>query len=260
MRNKILVLLTTVLLLLLLLPAATFADEGTYAVQVIDDADLLTDAEEAQLYAQLLPLSSYANMGVLTSEEFNSDTASFARSEYLRIFGETDGTLFVIDMFNRRIQIFSGGAMYRTISTAKANEITDNIYTYASDGDYYRTVSKAFEQIAIVLEGGHIVTPMKYATNAAFAIGLALIINFIIITVQRKKSKAANSLTNALAGASSKNKSSAVKSVHAVMTHQSKTKHVESSGSGARGGFGGGGGFSGGGGGGFSGGGGGHSF
>ena len=230
-----------------------------YHVAIEDNAGLLSESQEQELLKQLEELTGYGNMGIATNEEYNSDASVLARSKYIDLFGETNGTIFLIDMYNRRIQIFSGGTMYRTITTAKANEITDNIYTYATAGDYYRAASKAFEQIKIVLEGGRIVTPMKYATNAAFAIGLALLVNFIIITSQRKKSKAANSLTSALVHDKNKKKSSVVRGVSAVMTSQKKSKHVESSGGGGFSG-GGGGGFSGGGGGGFSGGGGGHSF
>ena len=151
-------------------------------------------------------------------------------------------------MYNRRIEIFSDGAIYKTITRTRANEITDNIYQYATQGDYYMAAKKTFEQMEIILEGGRIATPMKYATNAAFAIGIVLIINFIIITAQRKK-KNVTTLTNALAYEGGRGRISAVQSVNAVMTSQKKTLHVESSGGSSGGGFSsGGGGFSGGGG------------
>ncbi len=249
---------------LLLLPVSAFAGEyqdqenGSRAV-VEDSANLFTDGEEAKLLDQLKELLSYGNMGIVTNEEFNSDAAAFARTRYLEIFGETNGTIFLIDMYNRRIQIFSGGSLYRTIPEAKANEITDNVYTYASSGNYYQTASKAFEQIKICLEGGVVVAPMRLATNAAFAIGIVLLINFIIITSQRKK-KAATTLTNALVHSRNVPSGTVVKNVRTVLRKQSRKKHVESSGGGFIGGGGGGGFSGGGGGGGFSGGGGGHSF
>ncbi len=228
-----------------------------YHVAIEDNARLLSTTQEQNLLVQLEELTRYGNMGIATNEEYNSDAATLARSKYIELFGETNGTLFLIDMYNRRIQIFSGGSMYRTITTAKANEITDNIYTYATNGDYYAAASNAFKQIKIVLEGGRIVTPMRYATNAAFAVGLALLINFIIITSQRKKSKASNSLTSALIHDKRAQGNSVVRGISTIMTNQKRTRHVESSGGGGGGGFSGGGG---GGGGGFSGGGGGHSF
>lgn len=291
MKNKILVFLAVMLLSVLLVPVAAFADdyedflkEGTvgeygpedseepaasyggtvsassdngFTAVVQDDAGLFTEQERAQLLEQLKGLLEYGNMGIVTSEEPNSDSAQFSRQKYLELFGETDGLVFLIDMYNRRIQIFSGEQVYKVISMAKANEITDNIYTYATRGDYYKTASEAFDLIQIVLEGGRISTPMRYATNAALAVGLVLLINFIIVYTQRRKKAAANAPTNAIEYNVRNRQTSVVRGVRTIMTKQTKTRHTESSGGG--GGFSGGG-FSGGGGGGFSGGGGGHSF
>ena len=267
MRKRIAILLSVIAILVLALPVSVFAqtltaedaEHGTKAV-VQDDAGLYSEEECEMLLDQIKELLPYGNIGIETSEEYNSDVSAYSRSEYIDMFGETKGTLFLIDMYNRRIQFFSGAEMFQTLNTTRTNEITDNIYTYASDGDYYAATSRAFEQVKIVLEGGRIVTPMRYATNAALAIGIVLLVNFIIIMVQRKQSVNANKLTNALAYAGKTQNTSVVKNVRSVMTRQSKTRHTSSSGGG--GGFsGGGGGFSGGGGGGgFSGGGGGHSF
>lgn len=232
--------------------------ENGYEAVVEDNADLFTEAEEAKLLSQLKKLTKYGNMGILTNTSSNSDAASYARSQYISMFGETNGALFLIDMYNRRLQIFSGKDVFKTLSTAKANEITDLVYTYASDGDYYKTAEETFRLIGISLDGGRVVAPMRYATNALFALGLVLIINFIIIMIQRKRSTKMNVMMNALVYDSKAARSSAVQSVRTVMTKQSKRRHVESSG--GSGFSGGGGGFSGGGGGGFSGGGGGHSF
>ena len=271
MKAKFLAVFSAILIILLLVPAAAFADEanagtvqatGDSGFQAIieDNAGLFTETQRETLLQQLKPLLQYGNMGIATNTEWNSDAAELARSKYLELFGETDGTIFLIDMYNRRIQIFSGQALYRMISRAKANEITDNVYTYASEGDYYKTAQKAFEQIQIVLEGGRIVTPMRYATNAALAIGLVLLINFIIVYIQRKKSTSAKALTNALVYETRNRQTSVVHGVRSVMTKQSKTRHVSSSSGGGISGGGGGGFSGGGGGGGFSGGGGGHSF
>ena len=262
MRNKIISLISTItlalLLALLFVPATALADED-YRVIIEDEADLFTDAQEADLKKQLEGILPYGSAAIVTNEAYNYDAAELAEERFREYFRDDSATLLLIDMYNRRIQIFSDGAIYRTVTRAKANEITDNIYTYATDGDYYMAAKKTFEQIETVLSGGRITTPMKYATNAAFAVGIVLLINFIIITAQRKK-KNVTTLTNALAYEGGRGNISAVQSVNAVMTSQKKSRHIESSGGSSGGG---GGGFSGGGGGGggfSSGGGGGHSF
>lgn len=238
-------------------------EETGYKIVISDEADLLTQDEEMQLYEQMQPISQYGNVAFVSNNDRNYDAAEYAKEWYLDNFGKTDGIVFLIDMYNRRIQIFSGQAVYRQISEVRANEITDNIYTYATAGDYYKCAAAAFEQILTILEGGRIVTPMKYASNAAFAIGIVLLINFIIIYNQRKKSRDNLALRSADLDTDKTARSGAVKDVKAIMTKSTRTRHVEVS-SGGGGGFsggGGGGGFSGGGGGGgFSGGGGGHGF
>ena len=264
MRNKIISLLSAMMLALLmallLVPVTALADEDSgYRIIIEDEADLFTDAQEADLKEQLKGILPYGSAAIVTNDEYNSDAAALAEKRFREFFRDDSATLLMIDMYNRRIQIFSDGAIYRTVTRAKANEITDNIYTYATDGDYYMAAKKAFEQIETILAGGHITTPMKYLTNAAFAVGIVLLINFIIITAQRKK-KNVTTLTNALAYEGGRGNISAVQSVNAVMTSQKKSRHIESSGGSSGGG---GGGFSGGGGGGggfSSGGGGGHSF
>ena len=262
MRNKIISLLSTMtlalLLALLLVPATAWADED-YRVIIEDEADLFTDAQEADLKKQLEGILPYGSAAIVTNEAYNYDAAELAEERFREFFRDDSATLLMIDMYNRRIEIFSDGAIYKTISPTRANEITDNIYTYATNGDYYMAAKKTFEQIETILSGGRITTPMKYATNAAFAVGIVLLINFIIITAQRKK-KDVTTLTNALAYEGGRGNISAVQSVNAVMTSQKKSRHIESSGGSSGGG---GGGFSGGGGGGggfSSGGGGGHSF
>ena len=103
--------------------------------------------------------------------------------------------------------------------------------------------------------------PFRYVTNAFLALCLALLGNFALMSLQRRKKVAPENALKvpvAVNAASSVAKAGVVAAVALTMLNQRKTKHVESSGgSGGRSG----GGFSGGGGGGgFSGGGGGHRF
>lgn len=109
-----------------------------------------------------------------------SSTASYADDFYHDSFGQTSGTLFLIDMDNREIYIFSDGAIYRTVTSSYANTITDNVYRYASREDYYSCASKAFEQIQALLAGQRIARPMKYISNALLALILAALVNYFL--------------------------------------------------------------------------------
>ncbi|MCQ2081174.1 MAG: TPM domain-containing protein [Lachnospiraceae bacterium] len=169
-------------------------EESGYWVVVDDEADLLIDSEEEELYEIMMPISSYGNVSFVTiSENYYSDTASFGRSYTEENFGRyASSVIFTIDMDNRRIEITSRGDCENKITTSIENIITDNIYTYASKGDYFTTAKRAFEQIYDVLEGNRIAQPMKYIGNAGLSILLGLLITYFIARAVSSTAKASN--------------------------------------------------------------------
>ena len=149
--------------------------------------------------------------------------------------------------------------MYKYITKAQANAITDNSYKHASRGDFYKCANEIYAQEYQILKGGRVAQPMKHISNMLVAITLGILVNYIIVVIQRRKiTESASKVFSATTA------SSLVATVNYTdKIKEKRTRVYESSGgSGGGGGFsgGGGGGFSGGGGGGFSGGGGGHSF
>ena len=230
-------------------PAYVNPDTG-YQTVIEDDAELLSEEEEAALQELLEEITAYGNAAFKTIDSNYMSTENYARSYYKDMFGTASGTLFLIDMDNRIIWIHSDGAVYKVITTAYANTITDNVYRYASDEEYFVCAQKAFEQMLSLLQGQKIAQPMKYISNGLLAIILALLLNYGVVCV--------------FAGAKKPGKKKMMENVPiqfsytkplAVFTHQTRTYNPVSSSSG-----GGGGGSSGGGGGGRSGGGGGHRF
>ncbi len=228
---------------------AVYADsKGTVIIQ--DNEGLLSSQEEVLLEKDMLPISKYGGVAFISVRQFDMDTGKYAENEYRKLFGRDSGTLFLIDMGERNIWIFSDGAIYKTVTKAYANTITDNVYRYASRGEYYKCASEAFREISILLEGGKISQPMKHICNVIIALILAFLSNFIYLLIQRHKP--AVSLKDAIAPMTSV---VGVSVIARNLINTRRSRHVESSGGG--GGSSGGGG---GGGGGSSGGGGGHSF
>ncbi len=191
------------LLLVLGFPMTVFATENTdtssqkiatnevtgYEIYLDDWAQLLTPSEEQNLCKDMEPISTYGNVAFV-SIEYNPyySVEEYAKNYGYSHFGNESYTIFVIDMDYRKICVYSDGDIYNTITTAYARTITDNIYTYASDGDYYTCAYHAFEQINTLLEGRTIAQPMKYISNALLSIVLALLINyFIVMTVSRSR-------------------------------------------------------------------------
>ena len=245
------VLLSILLMFVLITPIFAATD---YTVVIDDREDLLTEEEEASLRVKMENITKWGNAAFITCFNYSRETSAYAKEVYRSLFGTSSGTLFMIDMGQRNIWIFSDGAVYRIVTKAYANTITDNVYRLASQEKYYECAYDAFDQIETLLIGGRISQPMKYISNALIAIILALVINFFVLRIQRREpdnqydyDSVYKPMTSMLA----------VSVIAKEVLSSKRSRHVESSGGG---GFSGGGGGGSGGGGFSSGGGGGHSF
>lgn len=215
-----------------------------YRLILEDDAGLLTSEESIALRWKMEPITQYGNVAFKTVRENASSAAAFAESYYHGKFGTASGTLFLIDMDNRKIWIFSDGAVYKIIHENYAETITDNVYRHASKGQYYLCASQAYDEIYTLLRGGRISQPMKYISNLLLALILALFANFLLASHMSKlRAPSDNEILD----------NATLKFSHtppeAFFKHQTR-RHAPRGGSGS--GHGGGGGVSGGGGGGHS--------
>ena len=239
----------SVVLVMSFFPQYSYA-RNDFRTVIEDNEDLISAEEEILLEAKMEEITQFGNAAFITVEQYSYETGTYAKNEYRRLFGTESGIVFVIDMGKRNIWIFSDGAIYRTITKPYANTITDNVYRYASRGEYFSCAYEAFDEVVTLLKGGRISQPMKYISNVLISMVLAVLINFILLVIERKEKKAEpvsalKAMTSAVG----------VTAVAKQLTRTKRSLHVESSGGG--GGSSGGGG---GGGGGSSGGGGGHSF
>ena len=225
--------------------------ETGYSVIIEDDASLLSNDEKIQLAETMKDITPYGDVAFKSIDYNPYSTETYIERYYNSIFGTGSGTVFLIDMDNRNIWIYSDGSIYSTITTAYANVITDNVYTYASDKDYFTCANKAFIQEAALLHGRRISQPMKYISNALLAIAIAILINYFIVRQTSRVRKASdNEIVNGVFA------NNAFNNVSVNFIRQTRTYSPRSSSSsGSSGGHSGGGG-----GGGHSGGGGGHSF
>ncbi len=225
-----------------------------YQALIEDDAGLLNQEQREALLQVMEEITAYGNVAFVSVNENSGTTDDFARGYYRSRFGTDSGTIFVIDMDNRNIWIHSNGGIYGVITSAYADTVTDNVYRYAMDADYYGCAREAFLQIHALLKGQRIAQPMKYISNALLAVILAMLANFgLAVGVTRLHKPGEKAL---LANIHRKFHYSNLK---ASYTHKTKVYDPVSQG-GTGGGGRGGGGRGGGGGGGRSGGGGGHGF
>ncbi len=214
-----------------------------YRVVIYDGADLLSSSEMKQLAEEMAGITNYGHVCLLTTDDNKyNDVQYYAEEVYDDLFGYDSGTMFVIDMDTRYLWIQSDGDVLKVITRSYSEDITDNVYKYASNGNYYACASKVFEQETKLLSGQKIARPMRYISNALFALLLSFLINFLYVS---RVSKIQNtSGEEMLSGA---HKSLRYTPPAVIKTGETKTYSPQSSGSsggggGSRGGHSGGGG------------------
>lgn len=208
--------------------------ETGYEVYIEDDAGLLSEDEISSVVKSMEPVTTYGNV-VLKSVSTNStSTRAYAERYYESLFGSESGTLLLIDMDNRYLYIHNTGAISRLVTSRQCDVITDNIYTYASDGDYAGCAIAAYQQLLRLSEGGRIAQPMKYICNLLLALILALLINYAVVRAFSASRKPSTS--QLLSGVYTHY---SLRNPHAVFSHQTKIYSPRTS-SGGHGGGGGG--------------------
>ena len=210
-------------------PYAYNEDTG-YEIYIDDWADLLTPSEEDELMNMMGSITTYGNAAFVSIDvNPESSVIDYAENYGYAHFENDSYTLFIIDMDYREIYIYSDGELYNTITTAYANTITDNVYSYASDEDYFTCAYEAFFQMTTLLDGGSIAQPMKYISNALLSIVLALLINYFIVMFVSRSAKASD--TELLRGINKK-----VTIIEPTKTFLHQTKQYSPQSSGSRGG------------------------
>ena len=229
----------------------TNPDTG-YIALVEDNAGLLSQEEIDSVMEKMKSVTEYAGAAFITiSENPKSSATAYAEQRNYDLFHNSNGVLFLIDMQNRELMISTDGNAKNTITSTKAETITDNTYLYASKGNYAGCAEEVFTEVYQLLNGERIAEPMKYICNALLALILGLLICFEIASSKSGTNKSDKELLTAAAV------TFAAGAVTTELLNSSKTYSPINTGGGNGGGFSGGGHSSGGG---FSGSSGGHKF
>ena len=231
-----------------------FAPTDPAKVFIMDDANLLTDVQAYKLAKAMEPITSFMPVAFITTKTAHKgSTEEYTRSTLFPQTFTRSGILFVIDMYSRQLFIYTSDDNTK-MSVQKCENITDNVYRYASKEQYYKCADETFEEIYKLMSGLAIPKPMKHTSNLliALAVGLLSMFSGISKFVTVKKPKDVYKIDDNV------RKKVALSNEKVVLTHEYTIHHDTSDSSGGfSGGFGGGGGVCGGGGGGF---GGGHGF
>lgn len=130
--------------------AASEAYPGVY-----DDAELLSDEEEAELSSKIQEIEaekSYHVLVVTTEDTLGKETAAYADDFFEEHNGDGvtgSGILFLIDMQNRQIYIStSGEAVIRAYTDKKIDKMLDRIFEKVADGNYYKACDVFLEDVS----------------------------------------------------------------------------------------------------------------
>lgn len=166
--------------------------ETQYYWFVDDEAGLYTYEDAQALMDVLQPLTENGNAGIVTIDyNYKGNCEAYAENFIWENFGRTENTIvFLIDMDTRNLVVSSEGKYFNSVSTSVFDTITDNVYRYASDGDYLGCAKEAVSEIITVYAGGRIAQPMKYISNAILALILSLVITYFIARGTSSTSKA----------------------------------------------------------------------
>lgn len=160
-------------------------------IYIADDADILSDEDESEVLEYLETLNSNTKYVVATTSESSMDTTDEKLFDYYtsQYSNYDDGVAFIIDMDERVIWMSGYGKYQRSISSADATDITDNIYRYASKGDYKTCILKAFNQADTLTNKGFILRPMRIIVAFLLAIIIGFLFSFFMAMSERSKVK-----------------------------------------------------------------------
>ena len=123
------------------------ADAKKAASGIYDEANLLSEDEEASLMTQLEKYSSKysADIAIVTTNDAGGMSSQAYADAYAEKIGQSmsgdeyPGILFLIDMDNRQIYMATQGRAMNYYDDYRISKVLDNCYNHITDGDYKGT-------------------------------------------------------------------------------------------------------------------------
>lgn len=203
---KVFVLLLGIALSVLTIPQKAWAEvipEQALLPRLVDEADLLNSSEEAELLERLDEISEayQTDVVIVTTYSLDGKTATEFADDFFDYngygFGETyDGILFLLSMEYRDWAISTTGSGIRAFTDAGLEYMVDEFLGDISDGEYAKGLHKYTDLVEQFLEQAASGNPygidnMPRKPLAWYwlpiAIGVGLLISFIIVSVMKNK-------------------------------------------------------------------------
>ena len=186
--------LAILLALLLLVPGLAAAETKTqqngetgYKAVIEDRAGLLDSAEYDSVFAAMMPITNVCNAGFYTYQGESMEYVLTKAKTWANSNFTGTVTLFIIDMATRQLAVWSSSDVEQTLTQAKSYTITDNVYKYASRGQYAACAESAFNQMNRALKGEKVSGPMRVISNALLALLAALLLAYLFISARMEQ-------------------------------------------------------------------------
>ncbi len=196
MKRIISLLLALFLLASLTLCVSAATYEGNDELLLLDEAELLTEAEAKALHTKLEQLShKYGAQVCIATMDALEDADIDESVEFLYDYGEygygekKDGVLLLICMDPREFRILSNGFAADAITIDNIESITDDITPDLSEGSYADAFDTFVDKCEYYLDGHINGFPFKFGTNLLIAIGVGLLVALIVTGIWKGQLK-----------------------------------------------------------------------
>jgi uncharacterized protein len=161
-----------------------------------DEADLLTDEQEAELVKKLTEVSHATNAQVVIATMASMDGGdidSFVDYLYDSMgfgYGENhDGVLLLVCMDPREYRILSNGYAGTAIGPDQIDTLCDFMETYLPNGHYVAAFNSFADQCGEFLEYYQMGSPFKVGKNLAISLIIGIIAGLIVAFVLKSQLK-----------------------------------------------------------------------
>ena len=178
------------------LPAATEVAAKENEQFVYDEANLLTDEQEADLMKKLTEVSHATNAQIVVATMASMDGGdidSFVDYLYDSMgfgYGENhDGVLLLVCMDPREYRILSNGYAGTAIGPDQIDTLCDFMETYLPNGHYVAAFNSFADQCGEFLEYYQMGSPFKVGKNLAISLIIGIIAGLIVAFVLKSQLK-----------------------------------------------------------------------
>ncbi|MDD5923401.1 MAG: TPM domain-containing protein [Clostridia bacterium] len=184
--------LAVALLLCLSLTIPAFAT----STRLFDNADLLTDEDEAIVLAKLDEVSELHNVDVFVA--IVESVGDLTPDQYVNSFYDTnnlgygdnkDGVLLLLSMEERDYRILSNGIAGDAISSDDIDTIGNKIIDDLSSGDYVSAFTKFADECEYYINGEINGFPFNAGKNLLISLAIGFVVAFIVTGMMRGQLK-----------------------------------------------------------------------